>query len=503
MKILLVSPRYPDTFWSFKHALTFISKKASLPPLGLLTVAAMLPGEWDKKLVDMNVTSLNDQDIKWADYVFISAMNIQQASAKEVIARCNQIGTKIVAGGPLFTVEHEEFPGVTHFVLGETEGILPSFLADLAGGRAKPLYIAETTADISRTPLPLWSLVSMKQYSAMSIQYSRGCPFDCDFCNVTVLYGHNPRTKSKEQMVSELEALYQHGWRDAIFLVDDNFVGNKKKLKAEILPAMIEWSKRRKYPFSFSTQASINLADDEEMMRLLGEANFKKVFIGIETPNEASLTECNKQQNKHRDLMASVKKIQNYGLEVQGGFIVGFDNDTASIFRSQISFIQNSGIVTAMVGMLNAPRGTQLYQRLKKENRLLNDMTGDNTDSSINFVPKMNRDTLVNGYQSILDNIYSPKQFYERVRIFLKEYRPIKGNAAPRLKMNEVAALFKSMWFMGVMEKGRRYYWKLFFSTLVKRPRTFPLSVTLTIFGFHFRQISRKLVSLPAQNVTA
>lgn len=502
MKILLVSPRYPDTFWSFKHALTFISKKASLPPLGLLTVATMLPREWDKKLVDMNIATLTDEHIKWADYVFISAMAIQQASAKEVIARCNELGTKLVAGGPLFTTEHEEFPGIDHFVLGEAEGILPDFLADLASGVAKPLYIANTPPDINQTPLPLWSLVNMKQYSAMSIQYSRGCPFNCDFCNVTVLYGHNPRTKSKYQMVSELEALYQHGWRDAIFLVDDNFVGNKRKLKTEILPAMIEWSKRRKYPFSFSTQASINLADDEEMIRLMGEANFDKVFIGIETPNEDSLTECNKQQNKDRDLMASVKKIQNFGLEVQGGFIVGFDNDPVSIFRSQINFIQKSGIVTAMVGMLNAPRGTKLYQRLKKENRLLNDMTGDNTDCSINFVPKMNHDTLVNGYQSILDNIYSPKQFYERVRTFLQEYRPRKEKGTSQIKVNEIMAFFKSIWFMGIKEKGRRYYWRLFFSTLVKRPRAFPLSMTLTIFGFHFRQVSRKLVSFPVRGVS-
>ena len=503
MKILFVYPRYPDTFWSYRYALKFISKKASFPPLALLTVAAMLPDEWEKKLVDMNVIALSDEDVGWADYVFVSAMAVQRDSVKEVVARCKKLGTKIVAGGPLFTTGHEEFDEIDHFVLGEAEVTLPIFLADINKGCAKHIYASNARPDISQTPIPLWSLINMKQYPAMNIQYSRGCPFNCEFCDIIILNGNKPRTKDKDQIVDELEALYSYGWRGGVFVVDDNFIGNKKKLKVETLPAIIEWSKKRKYPFNFFTEASINIADDEQLMQLMIQAGFDKVFIGIETPHEESLAECNKLQNKGRDLVAEVKKIQNCGLQVQGGFIVGFDSDPLSIFRSQINFIQKSGIVTAMVGLLNAPRGTRLYQRLKKENRLLQDISGDNTDCSINFIPKMHYETLINGYKHILDTIYSPRPYYERVKTFLREYRPQKVNRVSQLRFYHITALIKSIWFLGVREKGRRYYWKLFISTLVKRPRFFPLSISLAVNGFHFRKIIAKFSSTPIRDTPA
>jgi len=496
MKILLVYPQYPDTFWSFKHALKFVSKKAAFPPLGLLTVAAMLPGEWEKKLVDMNVTKLTDDNIKWADYVFISAMVVQQDSVKEVITRCKGLNTRIVAGGPLFTTGYEEIDGVDHFVLGEAEVTIPPFLEDLRKGCAHHIYTSGKRLDLSKTPIPLWSLINMKNYSSMNVQYSRGCPFNCEFCDIIILNGHKPRTKDKEQVLAELEALYRRGWRDGVFVVDDNFIGNKKKLKLEILPAIIEWRKRKRYPFVLSTEASINLADDEELMKLMADAGFSAVFIGIETPHEESLIECAKSQNQNRDLVASVKKIQNYGLEVQGGFIVGFDNDPLSIFKSQIGFIQKSGIVTAMVGLLNAPPGTRLYQRLKKENRLINAFTGNNTDGSLNFVPKMNREKLINGYKYILDTIYSPEHYYERIRTFLREYKP-RGEIASRLQSHHIRAFVKSIWFLGIREKGRRYYWKLFLSTLLKQPRKFPISISLSVYGYHFRKVVKEYTSLP------
>jgi len=365
MKILLVYPQYPDTFWSFKHALKFAAKKAAFPPLGLLTVAAMLPAEWEKRLVDMNVNRLTDADICWADYVFISAMAVQRDSAGEVITRCRQLGTKMVAGGPLFTMEPRDFDEIDHLVLGEGEVTVPRFLDDLAKGKAEHIYESSEKPELSRTPVPMWSLINMKHYSSMSLQYSRGCPFNCEFCDIVLLNGHRPRTKGRSQILAELDALYAGGWRGGVFIVDDNFIGNRKKLKTETLPAIIEWRQGKRYPFVLSTEASINLADDEELMNLMVEAGFNTVFVGIETPNEASLMECNKFQNQNRDLVASVKKIQNYGMEVQGGFIVGFDSDPLSIFRNQINFIQKSGIVTAMVGLLNAPPGTRLYQRLK------------------------------------------------------------------------------------------------------------------------------------------
>lgn len=499
MKILLVYPQYPDTFWSFKHALKFVSKKAAYPPLGLLTVAAMLPQEWEKRLVDMNVTSLTDEDIGWADYVFISAMAVQQNSVREVIARCKNLGTKLVAGGPLFTTGYEEFDEIDHLVLGEAEVTLPPFLQDLERGCAQHIYASEERPDITQTPIPLWSLIDLKKYSSMSIQYSRGCPFNCEFCDIIVLNGHKPRTKDREQLVAELEALYHLGWRQGVFIVDDNFIGNKRKLKSEILPAIIAWMKARKYPFYFFTEASINLADDEELMQLMVEAGFNRVFIGIETPNEESLAECNKWQNQRRDLVASVKKIQNHGLEVQGGFIIGFDSDPISIFKSQISFIQNSGIVTAMVGLLNAPAGTRLYQRLKEENRLLRSISGDNTDCSLNFIPKMNYETLINGYKQVLNTIYSPKNFYERVRTFLKEYKPRKKRWG-RIHFYQIKAFIRSMWVLGVKERGRRYYWKLFISTLFKYPRNFSLSMTLAVYGYHFRKVVEKYIRTPIEN---
>jgi radical SAM superfamily enzyme YgiQ (UPF0313 family) len=499
MKILLVYPPYPDTFWSFKHALKFVSKKAAFPPLGLLTVAAMLPEEWEKKLVDMNVTRLTDDDVKWADYMFISAMAVQQNSVKEVIAQCKELHTKIVAGGPLFTTGYEDFDGIDHFVLGEAEVTVPLFLADLEKGHARHIYASDTRPTISKTPIPLWSLINMKNYSSMNVQYSRGCPFNCEFCDIILLNGHKPRTKDKKQMLAELEELYRRGWRGSVFIVDDNFIGNKKKLKMEILPAIIKWGKSKKYPFSLFTETSLNLADDEELMKLMVDAGFITVFIGIETPNEESLVECAKSQNQNRDLVASIKKIQNYGLEVQGGFIVGFDSDPLSIFKSQVSFIQKSGIVTAMVGLLSAPPGTRLYQRLKKENRLIKAFTGNNTDCSLNFIPKMHYETLIDGYKHILNTIYSPKHYYERVKTFLKEYKP-RRETARRMQFHHLRPFFKSIWFLGIRERGRRYYWKLFLSTLLKQPRKFPISISLSVYGYHFRKVVKNYINLPVQN---
>ena len=489
MKILLVYPQYPDTFWSFRHALKFVSKKAAFPPLGLLTVAAMLPDGWEKKLIDMNVARLTDGDIKWADYVFISAMVVQKDSVKEVITQCKKMDAKIVAGGPLFTTRHEELDGVDHFVLGEAEVTLHPFLEDLEKGCARHVYASNERPDINETPVPLWSLINMKNYSSMNVQYSRGCPFDCEFCDIIILNGHKPRTKDKGQLLRELEVLYSRGWRGGVFIVDDNFIGNRKKLKSEILPAIIEWKKGKKHPFALSTEASINLADDEELMRLMVDAGFSTVFIGIETPNEESLAECGKSTNQNRDLVASVKKIQNHGLEVQGGFIVGFDSDPLSIFKNQIDFIQKSGIVTAMVGLLNAPPGTRLYQRLRRENRLLRTFTGNNTDCSLNFIPKMNHETLINGYKLILDTIYSPKYFYERIKTFLREYKP-RREIVGTMQVHHIKAFFRSIWFLGVWEKGRGYYWKLFISTLLKSPSKFPISVSLAVYGYHFRKVA-------------
>jgi len=499
LKILFLYPRYPETFWSFGHALKFISKKAAFPPLGLLTVAALLPSEWDKKLVDLNTGNLKDKDIAWADYVFVSAMDIQQASAREVISRCVQLETKVVAGGPLFTTSNEEFEGVDHLVRGEFEALAPQFVADMENGCLQRVYESERKPDTRHSPVPAWGLINIKKYASLSVQYSRGCPFDCEFCDVVLLNGRVPRTKSTEQLLNEMEAIYRLGWRDSVFIVDDNFIGNKKKLKTEVLPAIIEWKRQRNHPFVLNTQISIGISDDTQLMQLMVKAGFGKVFVGIETPNEESLVECGKSQNTDRDLIAAVKRIQNHGMEVQAGFIVGFDSDPQNIFERQIRFIQQSGIVTAMVGLLNAPAGTKLYKRLKGENRLLHDISGDNTDFSINFIPKMNREKLIDGYKHIMTAIYAPKQYYARIGTLLKEHRPQAVHKCSHLNTREVQALLKSVWYLGIRGKGQRYYWRVVISTLFRKPRSLPMVITLAIYGYHFR----KLVERYAQNPSA
>jgi radical SAM superfamily enzyme YgiQ (UPF0313 family) len=487
MNILLVYPEFPDTFWSFKHALKFVRKKAGSPPLGLLTVAAMLPTDWKKQLVDLNVTDLTPKDLVWADYVFISAMTIQRGAARTVIARCKEAGVKVVAGGPLFTMEHEQFPEVNHFVLNEAELTLPLFLADLSNGCPQHIYATSEYPDIRQTPSPLWQLADLKQYDSVSIQFSRGCPFNCDFCNVTALLGHLPRTKTTTQIIAELDSLYALGWRKSIFFVDDNFIGNKKKIKSEVLPALIEWRKG-KSGMRFSTEASINLADDPELLNLITKAGFDAVFVGIETPNVDSLIECSKSQNKGRDLVESVKRLQRAGLKVQGGFIVGFDNDPPSIFQQQIDFIQKSGVVTAMVGLLQAPLGTRLYERMHQDNRLVKEFSGDNVDGSTNIIPKMGLETLREGYRNLLNHIYAPKFYYERVMTFLREYHPLRIRFHPDPQY--ILALGRSIYQLGIRGVERVYYWRLFFWTLFRRPRLFPLAITFAIYGFHFRQVT-------------
>lgn len=485
MKILLVYPEHPVTFWSFKHALKFVNKKSNLPPLGILTVAALLPEEWDLKLVDMNTEQLKDKDIAWADYVFISSMSIQKESTRIVVDRCINLDTKTVGGGPLFSSEPELFDDVNHLLLYEGEVCIPRFLTDLKRGKPKHKYDFEEYPQLTETPIPKWELLNLKKYAMLSVQYSRGCPFHCEFCNVVSLFGHKPRTKTTEQIIEELDAIYKLHWRGSIFFVDDNFIGNKKKLKEEVLPAIIEWMQARNYPFTFFTEASINIADDETLMNLMAAAGFDNVFVGIETVDEQSLAECNKVQNTKRNLAECVKTIQEHGMQVQGGFILGFDNDKPSIFSRMTSFIQKNGIVTAMVGMLNAPKGTKLYDRIERENRLIKEFSGTNTD--INFVPKMDIDELKSGYSSVVHSIYSPENYYKRIKVFLDNFKP-KKHSKRRFRFSDVGAFFKVCFQLGFVSKGRREFWKFFSWTFFKKPAALPMVLTFSVYGYHFRK---------------
>ena len=484
MKVLLIYPEFLDSFWSFKHALKFVGKKASMPPVGLLTVAGLLPGDWNKRLIDLNVESLDYSWIEWADMVMISAMNAQKISAERTIRGLQNSDVITVAGGPLFSNAPELWGKmVDHVFVGEAEDTFPIFLEDLKNGKTKGIYQSDEYPSMLETPIPDWSLINNGYYNTMGIQFSRGCPHNCDFCNITSLFGRKVRTKSSRQIIAGLDAIYDTGWREGIFFVDDNFIGNRKYLKDSLLPELINW-RRSHRTITFQTETSILLADDEELMEMMAQAGFNTVFIGIETTDEESLKACGKTQNTGRDLLSDIKSIQHKGLEVEAGFIVGFDNDSISIFQRQWEFIQKSGIVTAMVAMLQAPEGTDLYHRLEKEGRISGEVT-DGTDGTTNVVPVMGLGPLTAGYNDLVARLYSPGAFYSRLKLFLQEFKPA-GNLSYEMSLKHLMAFPKSIIRLGFLGRERFEYWKLMVWTLFRHPRLIPLALRLAIYGYHF-----------------
>ena len=489
MKILLVYPKVAETFWSFKYALRVVHRKAAFPPLGALTVAALLPASWEKRLVDLNVRSLDDSDILWADYVFVSAMIAQKDSARQVIARCRQLGVRTVGGGPLFRSYKEDFPDVDYLVLGEGERLVRILAEDMARGAVKAVYESGDFPSLDAAPIPLWDLINLSDYVSMSVQYSRGCPFDCEFCDIVVMNGRVPRTKSEDQVTAELDALYARGWRGAVFIVDDNFIGNKKNVK-QLLRKLILWQQAHGNRITFYTEASVNLAEDAELMDLMVAAGFNKVFLGLETPSEDSLRECGKAQNLRRGLADSVSTIQNHGLAVMGGFIIGFDSDPPDIFQKQVNFIQRCGIVPAMIGLLTAIPGTRLYKRLEEEGRLLFKTSGNNTDGagSLNFIPAMDRQTILKGYDWVMNTIYSPEMYYKRILAFLRYYKPRSESS---LSAEDFFTFLRSLWYLGVTDQksSRWYYWRLLQEGVSKYRQSFTDMVTMAVYGYHFRHL--------------
>jgi len=493
MNILMVYPEFLVTFWSWKHLLKFVGKKAAFPPLGLLTVAAMLP-EWNKKLVDLNVCKLDDKEIEWADYVFVSAMMTQKDSTREVIARCKKLGTPVVLGGPILELGYEEFPDVSHFILGEVENTLAEFADDLMAGTAKKIYPAKNFPDISTSPIPLWSLINTNDYACMLVGFVRGCPFKCAFCNIAALNGRIPRAKSSDQFISELQAIYRTGFRGGVMLTDDNFIGNKKRVR-EMLPSLIRWQIAHGYPFDFTVEADITIADDSELMNMMRRAGFKKVFLGLETPNKESLIECGKLQNSSRDLAACVKKIQNHGLITLSGFIVGFDNDNPeTIFDQHFEFYQKTGIVFPMIGILQAQKCTELFERMQKEGRLQKVATGNNTDCYPNFISKMPVEVLVRGYKELVKKTYYPKAYYERIAVFLREYNTT-NMVVRKLSKTGLWAFVRSVWWIGVRGGPitSYYYWKTLLLAFCKYRPAFPEAVANQIYGWHFRKIAKSI----------
>ncbi len=494
MKTLLVYPEWPNTYWSFKHALSFQGKRSVFPPLGLLTIASLLPKTWQKRLVDINVRAVTDADLEWADVVLVSAMLVQKESMLEVLARCRARGLGTVVGGPITSCMADLPQYADHIVVGEAEELMAGLTADIERGTPKPLYQAAQLPGLDRTPLPDLDLINPKYYSSMAIQYSRGCPFNCEFCDIIEIYGRKPRTKAPAQVLTELDQLYARKWRGPIFIVDDNFIGNKRKVK-ELLPHIADWNARHGRPFRFYTEASVNLADDTELLQGMKDASFNRVFLGIETPAEESLKEAQKTQNTHRNLIEGVRRIQSYGMEVMAGFIVGFDNDPADIFDRQVAFIEESAIPLAMVGLLQALPGTQLYRRLQQEGRLVHDGDGNNLDCQLTFVPRMDPQQLIEGYRSILQRIYHPAVYYQRVRHFLELYHPGHEGRGRGLSFTDCRALAKSIVKQGIFSRHAFSYWRLFLAASTQYRESFGAAIRLAIMGYHFQKLTQATVS--------
>jgi radical SAM superfamily enzyme YgiQ (UPF0313 family) len=495
MNALLIYPELPDTYWSFKHALKFLGKRAAQPPLGLMTVAALLPANWKKKLVDTNVERLLDRDLAWADVVLVSAMHIQRNSLAAIVERCRARGLRTVVGGPIASSISASDLKADHVVIGEAESLMSGLARDLEQGAAKPIYQAAERPEMGTSPLPDLSLIKMHRYSTMAVQYSRGCPFNCEFCDIIEIYGRRPRTKAVAQVLAELDQLRAAGWREAVFIVDDNFIGNKARAK-ELCMALAEWRSQYKTSFDFNTEASLNLADDPELMQLMKDAGFVSVFMGIETPDESGLIASNKLQNTRRSLLDSVATIQSYGMQVMGGFILGFDTDRDDIFDRMVEFIQKSGIPVAMVGLLQAMPGTQLFRRLGKEGRILDTGHGDNTCDKLNFLPRMDATRLIEGYRSVLTRIYSCEAYYERVKLYLSRTQPRNGDRRTRqrwLTAGNARAFVTSIVRQGVVGRQRWSYWKFLLTVAAHYRHCVGAAMTLAVMGYHFQVMTRKL----------
>ncbi len=495
---LLVYLEQPPSFWGADYALEMSGVKATFPPLGLLTIAAMFPPSYALRVVDINVSALDDADLEWADLVFTSSMITQHPSLCAVVERCNRAGVPVVAGGPHPTTFHDDIPGVDHFVLGEAEEIFADFLRDLEAGTAKAIYRETRKPDVTRTPIPRFDLIDMKNYATMSVQFSRGCPFDCEFCDIIKLYGRVPRTKAPEQIVAELDSLYRLGWRGPVFMVDDNFIGNKRDAMM-LLPAITEWQKSKGYPFTLITEASANLALLDELMDAMVDAGFNTVFVGIETPNPEALLKTKKSQNTSKDeenyLFRAVRKIQQRGMQVQGGFILGLDGDDGGVFDAQIEFIQETGIPVAPIYLLTALKGTDMYERLKAENRLLETPIGTNA-MSLNFKTEMRYETLIEGYKRVIAALYDPtlENYFKRCLTLFQHLKPVPHLRKPVSKDKTFAALMGVR--RGLSARQIPAYSKFIGKVSKDYPRMLPEAIYLAALGHHFEKIGRQQIAI-------
>jgi radical SAM superfamily enzyme YgiQ (UPF0313 family) len=441
------------------------------------------------------VERLHDRDLLWADVVMLSGMHIQQQTLVAIIERCQKLGRRTVVGGPIASSLPAAELKADHIVIGEAESLIADLARDLEQGTAKPLYQAAEKPEMDTSPLPDLSLIKMNRYSTMTVQYSRGCPFNCEFCDIIEIYGRRPRTKAIAQVLAELDQLYAAGWREAVFIVDDNFIGNKKRAK-ELCAALAEWRGQHKTSFDFLTEASLNLADDPELMQLMKDAGFISVFLGIETPDESGLISANKLQNTRRSLLDSVELIQSYGMQVMGGFILGFDTDKDDIFDRMVDFIQKSGIPIAMVGLLQAMPGTQLFRRLWREGRIVDMDAGNNTGDHLNFLPHMDSAKLVEGYRSVLARIYSCEAYYDRVKLYLNRTHPKNGAQTSQQQWftrGNARAFVTSILRQGIFSRQRWSYWKFLLAVATRYRHCVGPAMTLAVMGYHLQVITQKL----------
>jgi radical SAM superfamily enzyme YgiQ (UPF0313 family) len=489
MNILLIYPQLPDTFFGYRSILKFIGKKAISPPLGLLTVAALLPADWPKRLVDENVTRLTEEDLNWADMAFVSAMIVQRHSARETITRCKVADVPVTAGGPLFTLEYDQYDLVDHFILNEAEVSLPAFISDLTRGQAQRVYRADSFADMHTSPVPLWSLADLEKYALMDIQCSRGCPHNCEFCYVTAYFGREHRHKTADQVIAELDTLKSLGWNGEVFFIDDNFTAGPVYLKRELLPAIIAWQKTNG-PMPFHIQSCVTLADDTELLDMLVAAGVIQVFVGIETLEETTLVQAGKLQNRNRNVLADIHTIQQAGIMVMGGFVVGFDTDTSGTFRKIIDCIAASDIVLVIISILLAPPGTRLYERLLSENRLTDTALCDGSDGSTNIIPLMDADVLRDGYREILETVYAPRNYYQRITAYLQKY-PAPEISAP-VTTRAVLGLFSIILYLGILGRERWFFWKCMLRTLITQPARLPMAIMFAVCGYHYRKRSEQ-----------
>ncbi|MGM0418981.1 MAG: B12-binding domain-containing radical SAM protein [Thermodesulfobacteriota bacterium] len=494
--ILMVYPEIPaSTYWSFVHALKFINKKTALPPLGLATIASIIPDKYNIKIIDMNIENLTKKDVENSDAVFVSAMIVQKESMQEVLKMCRDLNRPSVLGGPYAETAYDENEPADYFMTGEAENILEGFLSDLEQNKASKIYRCIEKPDMKESVIPRFDLLKLKEYASMAVQYSRGCPFHCEFCDIWIKYGNKPRLKTAANLLAEFDELYRLGWRQSIFLVDDNFIGNKKRLKNELLPELIKWQEKHGHPFRLYTEASINMAEDEELMNLMAEAGLDQVFVGIETPSEEALEETGKSQNLKENLLDSVIKIQKHGLEVTAGFILGFDSEKEDIFQRQIDFIQKSGIPKAMIGLIQALPGTLLYDRLEKEGRLKGSSSGSNTHSlSTNVATIMDESELRQGYKKVLEHIYdsSMKNYFKRCDDLLTNLNNT-SYIQRKIRLHEIRAFLLSITVQPFKPYGFEYL-KFIFKTLKKNPSLFAEAISHSVMGHHFYVITKQML---------